>query len=65
MREVANGSSTLWGYEWLYVTGVDPDGDRFIGRVFMGPGNTILRDNDLNTGLMLGRWCVYVTLHRC
>jgi hypothetical protein len=41
------------------VTGTDPDGDRFVGRVFMGPNNTVLTDNDSQTGIMLDRVLAY------
>lgn len=37
------------------VTGSDPDGDRFIGRIFLGPNNILTADNDTQTGMMLGR----------
>ena len=37
------------------VTNSDPDGDRFIGRVFMGPNNRMVSDNDTQTGMMLDR----------
>ena len=37
------------------VTSSDPDGDRFIGRVFLGPNNRMVSDNDTQTGMMLDR----------
>ena len=37
------------------VTNSDPDGDRFIGRVFLGPNNRLMSDNDTQTGMMLDR----------
>lgn len=43
------------------VTGTDPDGDRFIGRIFMGPNNQFMHDNDSQTGMMLDR----VLAHAC
>ena len=37
------------------VTNIDPDGDRFIGHVFLGPNNHIISDNNTQTGMMLDR----------
>ena len=37
------------------VTSSDPDGDRLLGRVFTGPNNRMVSDNDTQTGMMLDR----------
>lgn len=37
------------------VTNTDPDGDRFIGHMFLAPNNRLTSDNDTQTGMMLDR----------
>ena len=43
--------------------GTDPDGDRFVGHVFLGPNNQLMSDNDTQTGMMLDRVLAWVHRH--
>ena len=41
------------------VTGAEADGDRFLGRCFLGPNNQVIVDNDAQTGMILDRVLSY------